>query len=99
MFEAEDKTGYKRCLPGDLAINTLWAWMGAMGISSLEGIVSPDYHVYTSKGQLLPEYVEHRRLFAQQEGELGKRHGLAGVGRPRAANRAAPRPWRSPMRH
>jgi type I restriction enzyme S subunit len=34
MFEAEDKTGYKRCLPGDLAINTLWAWMGAMGISS-----------------------------------------------------------------
>lgn len=58
MFEAEDKTGYKRCLPGDLAINTLWAWMGAMGISSLEGIVSPDYHVYTSKGQLLPEYVE-----------------------------------------
>jgi type I restriction enzyme S subunit len=58
MFEAEDKTGYKRCLPGDLAINTLWAWMGAMGISSLEGIISPDYHVYTSKGRLLPEYIE-----------------------------------------
>lgn len=58
MFEADDKAGYKRCLPGDLAINTLWAWMGAMGISPLEGIVSPDYHVYTSKGQLLPEYVD-----------------------------------------
>lgn len=58
MFEAEDKAGYKRCLPGDLAINTLWAWMGAMGISPLEGIVSPDYHVYTSKGDLLPEYID-----------------------------------------
>ncbi|MFZ1827416.1 MAG: restriction endonuclease subunit S [Candidatus Competibacteraceae bacterium] len=58
MFEADDKAGYKRCMPGDLAINTLWAWMGAMGISPLEGIVSPDYHVYTSKGQLLPAYVE-----------------------------------------
>lgn len=58
MFEADDKAGYKRCLPGDLAINTLWAWMGAMGISGLEGIVSPDYHVYTSKGQLLPDYVD-----------------------------------------
>lgn len=58
MFEADDKAGYKRCLPGDLAINTLWAWMGAMGISPLEGIVSPDYHVYVSKGQLLPEYVD-----------------------------------------
>ncbi|WP_185738304.1 restriction endonuclease subunit S [Variovorax beijingensis] len=57
MFEADDKAGYKRCMPGDLAINTLWAWMGAMGISPLEGIVSPDYHVYQSKGPLLPEYI------------------------------------------
>jgi type I restriction enzyme S subunit len=58
MFEADDKAGYKRCMPGDLAINTLWAWMGAMGISPLAGIVSPDYHVYTSRGALLPEYVD-----------------------------------------
>lgn len=58
MFEADDKAGYKRCRPGDLVVNTLWAWMGAMGISPVEGIVSPDYHVYVSNGQLLPEYVE-----------------------------------------
>ncbi|WP_282755884.1 restriction endonuclease subunit S [Desulfuromonas thiophila] len=58
MFQADDKAGYKLCYPGDLVINTLWGWMGAMGISSLEGIVSPDYHVYTSKGLLLPEFVE-----------------------------------------
>lgn len=58
MFEADDKAGYKRCIPGDLAINTLWAWMGAMGISPLAGIVSPDYHVYTSNGELLPEYID-----------------------------------------
>ncbi len=58
MFEADDKAGYKRCMPGDLAINTLWAWMGAMGISPLAGIVSPDYHVYTSKGRLLPKFVD-----------------------------------------
>jgi type I restriction enzyme S subunit len=58
MFEADDKAGYKRCMPGDLAINTLWAWMGAMGISPLAGIVSPDYHVYFSTGQLLPQYVD-----------------------------------------
>lgn len=58
MFEADDKAGYKLCMPGDLAINTLWAWMGAMGISSLAGIVSPDYHVYTSRGDLLPAYID-----------------------------------------
>lgn len=58
MFLAEEKAGYKRCLPGDLAVNTLWAWMGAMGVCPIEGIVSPDYHVYVSKGDLLPEYIE-----------------------------------------
>lgn len=57
MFQADDKAGYKRCYPGDLTINTLWAWMGAMGVSPVEGIVSPDYHVYMPKGKLLPEFV------------------------------------------
>jgi len=32
--------------------------MGAMGISYFTGIASPDYHVYTSNGKLLPECVE-----------------------------------------
>ncbi|HIO30263.1 restriction endonuclease subunit S [Marinobacter salarius] len=58
MFQADDKTGYKRCYPNDLVINTLWGWMGAMGISPHEGIVSPDYHVYISNGLLLPEFIE-----------------------------------------
>lgn len=58
MFQTDDKAGYKLCYPGDLVVNTLWGWMGAMGITPLEGIVSPDYHVYTSKGLLLPEFVE-----------------------------------------
>lgn len=58
MFQADDKAGYKICYPGDLVVNTLWGWMGAVGISSYEGIVSPDYHVYTSKGELLPEFIE-----------------------------------------
>lgn len=34
MFQADDKTGYKLCYPEDLVINTLWGWMGAMGISA-----------------------------------------------------------------
>jgi type I restriction enzyme, S subunit len=58
MFKAEDMTGYKRCQPGDFVINTLWAWMGAMGIAWQEGIVSPAYHIYTPGEQLKTEYVE-----------------------------------------
>jgi type I restriction enzyme S subunit len=58
MFKAEDMTGYKLCYPGDLVVNTLWAWMGAMGVASQHGIVSPDHHVYVSKGGLKPAYIE-----------------------------------------
>ena len=46
MFLAETNEGYKRCRPGDLVINTMWAWMGALGVSAYAGIVSPSYNVY-----------------------------------------------------
>ena len=58
MFEAATKAGYKICLPGDLVINTMWAWMGAMGVSSLVGIVSPAYNVYEPRARLDPSYVD-----------------------------------------
>lgn len=58
MFEAESTAGYKLCFAGDLAINTLWAWMGAMGTARVDGIVSPAYNVYTPGPQLWPDYVD-----------------------------------------
>ncbi|MBI5481299.1 MAG: restriction endonuclease subunit S [Deltaproteobacteria bacterium] len=51
MFEAETTEGYKLCRPGDLAINTMWAWMGALGIAPRLGIVSPSYNVYQPHDQ------------------------------------------------
>jgi type I restriction enzyme S subunit len=58
MFMAESLEGYKRCQSGDLVINTLWAWMGAMGVARQPGIVSPAYNVYQPVAQLDPEYVD-----------------------------------------
>lgn len=58
MFEAESTEGYKVCYAGDLVINTLWAWMGAMGVSPIHGIVSPAYHIYTPCERLDPAYVD-----------------------------------------
>jgi type I restriction enzyme S subunit len=58
MFKAEDMAGYKKCYPGDLITNTLWAFMGALGIARESGIVSPDYHVYEPNNQVDPEFLD-----------------------------------------
>ena len=46
MFEAESNVGHKLCEPGDVVVNTMWAWMGALGIAQQPGLVSPSYAVY-----------------------------------------------------
>ena len=58
MFQAETNEGYKICLKADLVINTMWAWMGAMGVSLVEGIVSPAYNVYEPCKRVDPAYVD-----------------------------------------
>jgi type I restriction enzyme, S subunit len=60
MFKAESYVGHKICRPRDLVINTMWAWMGALGVSKQEGIVSPAYAVYRPReaNHLLGEYVD-----------------------------------------
>ncbi len=49
MFMAETMEGYKLCQTGDLIINTMWAWMGALGTANEAGICSPAYGVYRPK--------------------------------------------------
>lgn len=69
MFEAETNEGYKLCEPGDLVINTLWAWMGAMGSAPVKGIVSPAYNVYEPGPRLAPAYIDalvRLPVFAQE---------------------------------
>jgi type I restriction enzyme S subunit len=46
MFEAASYMGHKIVEPGDLVINSLWAWATGLGVSMHRGIVSPVYGVY-----------------------------------------------------
>jgi type I restriction enzyme S subunit len=46
MFKAESYVGYKLCWPGDLVINSLWAWGRGLGVARYHGIVSSAYGVY-----------------------------------------------------
>ena len=60
MFMAVSNVGYKLCRPGDLVINTMWAWMAALGVARQTGIVSPSYAVYRPhrSSRLLGEYAD-----------------------------------------
>jgi len=69
MFEAETTEGYKICRANDLVINTLWAWMGAMGVAPVDGIVSPAYNVYEPGHRIEPGYIDamvRLPIFAQE---------------------------------
>ena len=46
MFLAESNMGYKLCRSGDIVINTMWAYMAALGVARQNGLVSPSYGVY-----------------------------------------------------
>jgi type I restriction enzyme S subunit len=59
MFLAESNEGYKLCEVGDLAINTMWAFMGALGFSKISGIVSPSYNVYRLRKPAIPTYYDY----------------------------------------
>jgi type I restriction enzyme S subunit len=59
MFMAESYAGYKLCWPGDLVINSLWAWMFGLGFSRHHGIVSSAYGVYRPHD----EYVDYWKYF------------------------------------
>lgn len=58
MFMAESLEGYKKCRKNDLIINTMWAWMGALGIANQDGIVSPGYNVYRLRSKTLPTFID-----------------------------------------
>jgi type I restriction enzyme S subunit len=61
MFLAKTNVGHKICRPDDVVINTLWAWMAALGVSRHQGIVSPAYGVYRPLpgSALLPQFTDY----------------------------------------
>ncbi|MBE2281980.1 MAG: restriction endonuclease subunit S [Prosthecobacter sp.] len=59
MFKAESYAGHKLCWPGDLVINSLWAWGGGLGVTQHHGIISTAYSVYRPRpsAQMNPRFL------------------------------------------
>lgn len=60
MFKAESNIGHKICEVNDFCANTMWLWMGAVGIAKRRGVISPAYAVYRLRGEndFNPDYVD-----------------------------------------
>ena len=56
MFQAASYVGHKLCWPGDLVINSLWAWANGLGFSRYHGIVSTAYGVYRLRPECNASY-------------------------------------------
>ncbi|MBH0102133.1 restriction endonuclease subunit S [Salinibacterium sp. NSLL150] len=86
---AEDLGIYKTCRPGDLVLNRMSAYKGAVGVSPLEGLVSPDYLVMRPTSLADPEYLTYlikTPWFVSQMTSL-----LRGIGSAEGSNVRTPR--------
>jgi type I restriction enzyme, S subunit len=59
MFKARTYVGHKLCWPGDLVVNSLWAWMQGLGFSRYHGMISSAYSVYRPRH----EFTNYSRYF------------------------------------
>jgi type I restriction enzyme S subunit len=53
---SEDMSRYQKVEFGHLVMNNQQAWRGSVGVSSLEGIISPAYHIYRLSDELEPRF-------------------------------------------
>lgn len=57
--KASTTDGYFQVRKGDLIVNKLLAWMGAIGVSNYDGVTSPAYDILRPIGGLDPYYYDY----------------------------------------
>jgi type I restriction enzyme, S subunit len=59
VHRSEDKSLYKHVYFGDLVLNMMRAWQGAIGVVKSEGMVSPAYITAIPSAQLYPLFMDY----------------------------------------
>jgi type I restriction enzyme S subunit len=86
---SEDLSNYKVCLPGDIVLNRVRAFQGAIGMTAIEGLVSPDYLVLRPCLGEDPRFLHHLFRSNWFVGEMSAR--LRGIGSEEQGNVRTPR--------
>lgn len=86
---ADDLTNYKVCQAGDIVVNRMSAYQGALGRSGHHGIVSPDYIVFRPVSACDSRWLHHLMRSAWFVAEMAAR--IRGIGSIGTANVRTPR--------
>ena len=69
----DDLSAYRVVRPGDLVLNKMKTWQGSLGVSAMEGIVSPAYFVCKQVARGEPRFLHHLLRSQPLINEYGKR--------------------------
>jgi type I restriction enzyme S subunit len=86
---ADDLSNYKVCRVGDIVVNRMSAYQGALGISQEDGIVSPDYIVFRPSSNVVPRWLHHVMRSSWFVSEMAAR--IRGIGSIGTGNVRTPR--------
>lgn len=89
LSRAEDLSHYKICLEGDIVVNRMRAFQGALGVAPADGIVSPDYAVLRVAEEADPHWLGELMRTKAFIGEITLR--LRGIGGTDSGNVRTPR--------
>lgn len=89
LSRAEDLSGYKICRRGDLVVNRMRAFQGAIGVAAEDGVVSPDYSVIRVGQQLDSVWLEFLMRTSGFVSEMSSR--IRGIGGTDGGNVRTPR--------
>ncbi|APH43694.1 hypothetical protein BMW26_01020 [Microbacterium sp. 1.5R] len=86
---ADDLRIYKTCIPGDVILNRMSAYKGAVGVSRFAGLVSPDYLVMRPRPDVSPDFLVHLIKTPWFVGEMSRL--VRGIGSTEGSNVRTPR--------
>ncbi len=86
---ADDLSIYKRCWQGDVVLNRMSAYQGALGLAHMDGMVSPDYAVLRAHASLDARFLTYLMKSNWFISEMTSR--LRGIGSPGATSVRTPR--------
>lgn len=89
LARAEDLSHYKVCLAGDIVVNRMRAFQGALGVAPQDGVVSPDYAVLRCAPEADPHWLAELMRTKAFVGEITLR--LRGIGGTDSGNVRTPR--------